>query len=182
MRLALASIGLVLSLIPVGCSKSFDSAAASSGATPSGWKEFAPEQDKFAVRMPGDPALRAGNDMSDTKTWTSDGGNLVYLIQYTQLSDPSIEQDQRRIEDTLDNTFDTMEIKENLANLEQKKAVSLAGASGREIEGTTPDKKVKRIRLCIAGGRIYRAEVTGTKDAVDAPDAEAFFNSLKIVR
>jgi hypothetical protein len=178
MRFALAAVGLVLALILNGCNSGSDSASAS----PSGWKEFAPEQEKFSVRMPGDPAPVAGNDMSDSKAWTADGGNLVYLIRYTQLSDPSIDQDQRRIEDTFDNTFDTMGITENLTDLDQKKELSVAGVSGREIIGTTADKKTKRIRLCVAGGRLYRVEVTGANSAVASPDAEAFFNSLKIGR
>jgi hypothetical protein len=176
MRFALAAVGLVLALVSSGCNSGSD------GASPSGWKEFAPEQEKFSVRMPGDPAPVASNDMSDSKAWTSDGGNLRYLIRYTQLSDPSIDKDQRRIEETFDNTFDTMGITENLTDLDQKKELSVAGVSGREIIGTTADKKTKRIRLCVAGGRLYRVEVIGANSAVASPDAEAFFNSLKIGR
>jgi hypothetical protein len=178
MRFALAAVGLILALVSSGCNSGSDAASAS----PSGWKEFAPEQEKFSVRMPGDPAPLAGNDMSDSKAWTSDGGNLRYLIRYTQLSDPSIDKDQRRIEETFDNAFDTMRITEKLDDLDQKKELSVAGVAGREIIGTTADKKTKRIRLCVAGGRLYRVEVTGANSAVASPDAEAFFNSLKIGR
>jgi hypothetical protein len=181
MRLALASIGLMAALISSGCNKEADSAG-SSGALPSGWKEFAPEQEKFSIRMPGDPVLQPGNDAANTKVWTVDGGNLKYLIRYTPLSDPSIEQDLRRTEEAFDNTFDTIGITDNLDNLDQSKNVSVAGVAGREIDGTTADKKSKRIRLCVAGGRLYRIEVTGTKEAVTSPDAEVFFNSLKIGR
>jgi hypothetical protein len=177
MRFALSAVGLVLGLILSGCNSGSDAASAS----PSGWKEFAPEQEKFSVRMPGDPAPLVGNDMSDSKAWTADGGNLVYLIRYKQL-DPSIEHDQRLIEETFDTEFETMGITENLYDLEQKKELSVAGVSGREIVGTTADKKTKRIRICVAGGRLYRVEVTGANSAVASPDAEAFFNSLKIGR
>ena len=72
MRFALAAGGLVLALVLSGCNSGSDAASASSST----WKEFAPEQEKFSVRMPGDPAPVAGNDMSDSKAWTSDGGNL----------------------------------------------------------------------------------------------------------
>src|SRR5438105_4524962 len=102
MRFALASIGFVLMLASVGCNKGSD-ASASGGTSSSGWKEFAPEQDKFSVQMPGDPALQPSNDMSGTKTWSVDGGNLTYLVRYTPLSDPAIEQDQTRIEEAFDN-------------------------------------------------------------------------------
>ena len=104
------------------------------------------------------------------------------MIRYKQL-DPSIEHDQRLIEETFDTEFETMGITENLTDLDQKKELSVAGVSGREIIANTADKKTKRMRICIAGGRLYRVEVTGANSAaVASPDAEAFFNSLKIGR
>jgi hypothetical protein len=96
------------------------------------------------------------------------------------LADPSIEKDQGKVEDQFDITFSTIGTTDGLEDLEQTKSVSFAGNIGREIVGTTADKKVDRIRLCIAGGRMYRADLIGTKEAVDSGDAKLFFDSLKI--
>jgi hypothetical protein len=63
-----------------------------------------------------------------------------------------------------------------------KKQINFAGVSGREIDGATADKKSIRIRIGVIGGRRYRADVTGTSEAVNSPDAEVFFNSLKVAR
>ncbi|HKD36308.1 MAG TPA: hypothetical protein VKB78_05890 [Pirellulales bacterium] len=180
MRLALLSLGIGLIAISGGCNSGSDTANASSGGSSTGWKEFAPEGEHFSIKMPGDPKPLSG-DMSDTKGWTADGGNLVYKIRYTPLADPSIEKDQGKVENQYDLTFDTIGIKDGLEGLQQTKSISFAGNIGREIVGVTADKKFDRIRLCIVGGRLYRADLIGSNEAVDSGDAKVFFDSLKIV-
>ena len=119
--------------------------------------------------------------MSETKGWTANGANLVSIIRYRPLSDPSIEQNQSNVEKEFDTVFDTVAITDGLKDVEQQKSVSFSGNIGREIEGTTADGKIDRIRLCIVGGRMYRGDVTGTKEAVESGDAKLFFDSLKIL-
>ncbi|HEY2146551.1 MAG TPA: hypothetical protein VGH32_01355 [Pirellulales bacterium] len=179
MRAALLSLSVSLILTASGCSGGSDSANASSGGS-SGWREFAPEGDHFSIKMPGDPKPLPP-DMSETKGWTANGANLVSIIRYRPLSDPSIEQNQSNVEKEFDTVFDTIAITDGLKDVEQQKSVSFSGNIGREIEGTTADGKIDRIRLCIVGGRMYRGDVTGTKEAVESGDAKLFFDSLKIL-
>lgn len=179
MRFALLSLAVSLMLVATGCSGGSDSASASSGGS-SGWKEFTPEGDHFSVKLPGDPKPLPP-DMSETKGWTANGANLVCIIRYRPLADPSIEQNQSNVEKEFDTIFDTIAITDGLKDLEQQKSVSFSGNIGREIEGTTADGKVDRIRLCIVGGRMYRGDAIGTKEAVESGDAKLFFDSLKIL-
>jgi hypothetical protein len=179
MRFALLSLALCVILVTTGCNSGSDSANASSGNS-TGWREFAAEGDHFSIKMPGDPKPIAA-DMSWTNGWTADGGNLLYKIRYKPLPDPSIEKDQGKVEEQYELTFDTIGIKDGLEDLQQTKSISFAGNIGREIVGTTSDEKFDRIRLCIVGGRMYRGDVIGSKEAVDSGDAQIFFDSLKIV-
>jgi hypothetical protein len=180
MRRMFASCGLAVLLAVCGCNKDGDSAAASSGG--GGWKDFEPEQAKFTIKMPGEPAPLPKPDPAVANIWGSSGGNLSYSIRYTDLTDPSVAQNQDKIEGIFDDIYGTIGLTEQLDNREQKKQLNFGGVSGREIDGTTSDKKSTRIRMCISGGRLYRADVTGPKEAVDSPDAEVFFSSFKVGR
>jgi hypothetical protein len=180
MRWLFAFGGLAVLLAVCGCSKDgADSASASSGG---GWKDFEPEQAKFTIRMPGEPAPLPKPDPAVANIWGSSEGNLSYSIRYTALSDPGMAQNQDKIEQIFDDIYNSIGLTDQLDNREQKKQLNFGGVSGREIDGTLPDKKAIRIRICVSGGRIYRADVTGPRESVDSPDANAFFNSFKVGR
>ncbi len=180
MRRFFVGWGLLILSVLCGCnSDGSGSAAASSGG---GWKNFEPEQAKFTIKMPGDPAPLPKPDASVANIWGSSAGNLNYSVRYTELTDPGLAQDQDKIEAIFDDIYGTIGLTEKLDDREQKRQINFGGIAGREIDGTTPDKKATRIRMCVSGGRLYRADVTGPKDAVDSPDAEVFFNSFKVGR
>jgi hypothetical protein len=180
MRRLLESFGLLVLLAICGCNNDGSgSAAASSGG---GWKDFEPEQAKFTIKMPGDPAPLPKPDASIANIWGSSAGNLSYSIRYNELFDPDTAKDQDKIEGIFDDIYSSIGIKEQLDDRVQKRQINFGGIAGREIDGTTPDKKSTRIRMCVSGGRLYRADVTGPKEAVDSPDAEVFFNSFKVGR
>ena len=180
MHRSLACFSLIVLSAIFGCSNDGSgSAAASSGG---GWKDFEPEQAKFTIKMPGDPAPpKQKPDPSISGIWESTAGNLSYSIRYTDLFDPSVTKNQDKIEQIYDDIYNSIGLTDGLDNRDQKRQ-NFGGVAGREIDGTTTDKKATRIRIGIAGGRLYRADVTGPKEAVDTPDAEAFFNSFKIGR
>ncbi len=176
----LVGFSLLILLTLCGCgSDGAGSAAASSGG---GWKDFEPEQAKFTIKMPGDPAPLPKPDSTVANIWGSSAGNLSYSVRYTELTDPGLAQNQDKIEEIFDDIYGTIGLTEGLDNREQKRQINFGGIAGREIDGTTPDKKATRIQMCISGGRLYRADVTGPKDAVDSPDAEVFFSSFKVGR
>ena len=85
------------------------------------------------------------------------------------MNDPASVQNQDQIEKNFDDLADVMPVTDLIAIDEQKKQISFAGVPGREIDGTTLDKKSIRMRLCIVGDRRYCAAVTGSKDAVNSP-------------
>jgi hypothetical protein len=177
MRRSLACFGLIVMSAICGCSNDSAGSAASSG----GWKDFEPEQAKFSIKMPGEPAPLPKPDPSISNIWGSTAGSLSYSIRYTDLFDPSVTQNQDKIEQIYDDIYNSISLTDGLDNRDQKRQ-NFGGVAGREIDGTTTDKKATRIRIGIAGGRLYRADVTGPKEAVDTPDAEAFFNSFKVGR
>jgi hypothetical protein len=179
MRRSLACCSLIVVAAICGCSNDGSgSAAASSGGE---GKNFEPEQAKFTIKMPGDPAPLPKPDPGISNIWGSTAGNLSYSIRYTDLFDPSVTQNQDKIEQIYDDIYNSIGLTDGLDNRDQKRQ-NFGGVAGREIDGTTPDKKATRIRIGISGGRLYRADVTGPKEAVDSPDAEAFFNSFKVGR
>jgi hypothetical protein len=179
MRRLIESFGLLVLLMICGCSSDGSGSTATSSG---GWKDFEPEQAKFTIKMPGDPAPLPKPDAAVANIWGSSAGNLSCSVRYTELTDPSLTQNQDKIEEIFDDVYSTIGLTEGLDNREQKRQVNFGGIAGREIDGTTPDKKATRIRMCIAGGRLYRADVTGSKEAVDSSAAEEFFNSFKVGR
>jgi hypothetical protein len=183
MRIALRYCGLVVVLTLSGCGKSgSESASGSSVAAPSGWKETELDDGKFTIKTPGEPISLPNRDASATKAWGVVAPNLNFAIRYTELPDPNAVADQDKIDAMLDDFAETLPITGGIDVQEVKKQINFAGVSGREIDGTMADKKSIRIRICVVGGRFYRADVTGTGEAVNSPDAEVFFNSLKIAR
>lgn len=174
---ALICCGL-LALI-AGCNQgSADSP--SSGDTDSGaWKDFGPEKDRFSVRMPGVPKPQT-NPEGLSQAWASEAGGVTYRIGYKELFDPSVSDDLAKSEAFFDTFTDTLKFAQETEVVEEKKHINIAGGPGREIVGTTPDKKLRRIRITLAGGRYYQIDVAGTKEAVNSPDVEVFFNSLKL--
>jgi hypothetical protein len=183
MRIALGYCGLVAALTLCGCGKTgSESASGSSVTAPSGWKEVELDDGKFTIKTPGEPVSLTNRDASATKAWGVVAPNLSYSIRYTELPDPNAVADQDKIEAMFDDFAETLPITDGIDVQEVKKQISFAGVSGREIDGTTADKKSIRIRICVVGGRRYRADVTGANEAVNSPDAEVFFNSLRIAR
>ena len=160
MRVAIGYCGLAALLILGGCSakESSDSpTAANSGTTSMAIvKEFNPEQGKFTIKMPGDPTLEPA-DGSAAKAWSSHSGPLSFSIGYTTVGDSGSTPTEDQIKQDFDNISATLPITEKIVVTDEKTPITVAGVSGREIDGTTSDKKATRIRLCVVGNRRYRA-------------------------
>jgi hypothetical protein len=133
--------------------------------------------------MPGDPQPLSSIDMAGmAKAWSATAGNLTYRIGYQELSLDDSSPDQTALDQRFDTYIETLPEREDVASREGRKPTSVARMSGAEFVVTTPDKKARRGQLCIAGGRMYRIDVTGPSEAVAGADADVFFNSLKISR
>ncbi len=183
MRFALACSALTLLLLAAGCGHSSDANSGSSANA--GWKEFDPEKGKFSVSLPGDPQPLSGLEMAGmTRAWGATAGNLTYRVGYQELSLDDSSPDQSAMDQRFDTYIDTLSEREgvDLRPGEGRRPTSVAHTSGAEFTVTTPDKQARRVQLCIAGGRMYRIDVTGPTEAVTGADADVFFNSLKIAR
>ncbi len=177
MKFAFACVAVCALLTSVGCGRSSDA-----GGTVAGWKEFDPEAGKFSIKMPGDAAPLKSWEMAGMKAWGAKAGDVTYRVGYQELPMDFGAPDQARTDQMFDNYLGTLNITEDVNVHEPRKAANVAQVAGAEITVETPDKKFRRIAMCISGGRIYRADVTGSADAITGADPSLFFNSFKIGR
>lgn len=186
MRFALACSALSLLLLAAGCGHSSDGSSAASSKA--GWKEFDPEKGKFSVSMPGDPQPISPTEMAGmSHVWGTTAGNLTYRVGYQDLSLDDSSPDQHALDERFDTYIETIGARESVDARDPRRPASVANTSGAEFSVTVPgktpaDKQVRRVQLCVAGGRMYRLDVTGPADVVASADADVFFNSLKIAR
>ncbi len=179
MRCALLGFGLLLLGLFCGCNKDGGETTAAASATPGEWKVFSPEGEKFSIKMPGDPTPQPIHDGTNSKAWAIQAGGDNYGIRSTAV-DEMIGNDLTKTENYFDVFSQTLPIEEGTEVLAEKKPISVAGVTGREIEGLTADKKYKRLRICIAGGRFYQIMATGSKGSVNSPEVEVYFDSFKV--
>ncbi len=171
--------GWVALLALAGCSKTSSSAATGT------WNDFDPESGKVSIRMPGEPKpILAGElkDINAARGWFVESGPVTYRLSYRELSPSSKVVDQDQIEGNFDDFREMLPIVENVKKLKEKKPLSVAKVSGRELDVVTKDGKSQRIQICISGGRFYRADITGPEDAINNVDGEMFFNSFTVGR
>jgi len=179
MTRSLAYCGLVGLLLFCGCGKAAKEGGAGGGtsATNSGeWKTFDPEQGKFSVLMPGTPEEARVKGGVTGKQWSAQADGLTYTIHYEVLNkSPSAEEAERLI----DNEVDVLPFALNATKVGDDPKL-VGGQSGRELAFELKDKTRLRLRICVAGGRMYSLEATGTKELVNSINANTFLDSLKL--
>ena len=168
--------GLVGLVLLCGCGKKSD--AGPSGA---GWTGFDPEHGKFSLAMPGTPTENP-SDGSAGKSWSSSADGLTYTISYAELQTPEASADTDKVEQWMDNEVDIMLTIERGTLTKQQKPLMVGGQPGREVDIDVDGKTVRRIRMCVAGNRLYRVEVSGPKDKVFTPEVDSFLDSFKAAK
>jgi hypothetical protein len=153
--------------------------SSTSGPTGSGWTGFDPENGKFTVAMPGTPAEKAMTE-SIGKRWVSTADGITYTVGYDQLRLPAGTADTDQAEQYMDNEVSTMQMLDTGKFSGEKKPLVVGGVPGREDDFELDGNKLRRIRMCVSGDRLYKVEITGPKDKVSSADADQYLESFRV--
>jgi hypothetical protein len=110
----------------------------------------------------------------------TNGAETVYVV--TQIENSGFDKFN---DDTKKVFFDGLRdglVKNQKGKLLGEKEVKGEGFAGREVTVETDEGKVYRTRALIAGDRFYTLTMTGKKDKTTGKDADAFFESFKLVK
>lgn len=175
MKRALVCGGLMSLMLLCGCWKK----AATTGPSSPGWSGFDPEQGKFAVAMPGTPKEQPLVG-SDGKMWTSNADGLTYSVSYEVLQVPPGTSESDQAEQIMDNEVNFMvKTTQGAVLAGEKKPLMVGTLPGREVDIEIGGTAMRRIRMCLAGNRLYLVEVSGPKEKVTGPDVTSFLDSFK---
>lgn len=174
MKRALILGGLFGLILLSGC---FGKSA--SGPSSAGWSGFDPEKGKFTVAMPGTPTEKPNKEGSGD-SWSSTADGMTYSVSYQQLNLPAGAADTDQAERVMDNEVTYVDTIEGGTITGQKKPLVVGGEPGRELDVDVDGKTMRRIRMCVAGDRLYKVEVSGPKDKVASSDADSFLDSFRV--
>jgi hypothetical protein len=146
------------------------------------WKEFASQEGRFKVLMPGTPK----QDKFDTESDFGKGvlymnsiavGKTMYGANYC---DFPAEIKKAPIKQVFDSSRDGA-----VANMQGKlageKDIKLGDYPGREIQiDVAGGKQLFRARVYLVDQRLYQVVVMGTKEAATSKDADKFLDSFKL--
>jgi hypothetical protein len=152
-----------------------------SGPTGSGWTGFDPDNGKFTIAMPGKPVETTTTEPISTR-WTTTADGVTYSVGYDKLTIPSGTADTDQAEQYMDNEEDTMRTLEGGKFLPDIKPLVVGGVPGREVDVEPEPNKLRRIRMCVSGDRLYKVEISGPKDKVGTADATQFLDSFRIAK
>jgi hypothetical protein len=152
------------------------------------WKEYASDEGRFTVKMPGTPKKSKtpidapGGKTLDQHQFLIDKGNLAYLVAYQD--DPNLknvnEETAQKVLDAardavpkaLDGKLlDTRKIKLDDKHLGVEFRVEVASIKG-----------VYRSRIYVVGERIYQITVVGPKEVTSSKESDAYLDSLKLTK
>jgi hypothetical protein len=177
----LAVCGLVGLLLLSGCGKGTKEGADGANASSNSdeWTTFDPEQGKFTVLMPGTPVEQRSKGVYVGKKWTLDADGLTYTIRYDGLSKSTAAPDENATEIMIGDAVDLLPFDLNATKVGDDTKL-VGGQPGRELVFEFRNKTRRRLRVCVASGRMYWLEVTGTKELVNSINANTFLDSLKL--
>ena len=138
-------------------------------------KPYVWEEGKCSLKFPS-PPTKAKNLLS----LATPGGETVYVVVLVEKSGFD------KFDDNLKKVFfDGLRdglVKNQKGKLLAEKDVKGEGFAGRDVSVETEDGKVYRTRALIAGDNFYTITMTGKKDKATGKDADAFFESFKLVK
>jgi hypothetical protein len=175
MKRVLVFSGLMGLMLLCGCGKK-----ANSGPTGPGWTGFDPEQGKFSVAMPGTPEEKSLPEATG-KVWTSTADGLTYSVQYKVQEFPNGTPESDAVVQIMDGDVQWSVTTKGGTIIGEPKTLSVGGQTGREVvidDGNT----LRRIRMCVAGDRLYSVTVSGPKDKVGTPEVDSFLDSFRLAK
>jgi hypothetical protein len=138
-------------------------------------KPYVWAEGKCEVKFPS-PPMKSKNLLSYATT----GAETVYVV--TVVENAGLDKFTDDIRKTFFDSFRDGIVKNQKGKLLGEKEVKGEGFAGREVSVETDAGKVYRTRVLVAGERFYTVTMTGKKDAVTGKDADAFFESFKMVK
>ncbi|HWB49101.1 MAG TPA: hypothetical protein VG651_08325 [Stellaceae bacterium] len=144
-----------------------------SAAPPPGWTAFQSDEGRFSIDLPAEPKVlkNSGGDVQ----FEVDRGESGYLVEYTdgsQLKDADpkdvLDLAQRRVLQALG------------GKLSGTTPKTVNGNPGREIDFTTKEGKAGRVRVFVAGTRLYQVWFLGPKGEEAKPDIDRFLDSFRV--
>ncbi|HEX3998602.1 MAG TPA: hypothetical protein VHX65_08645 [Pirellulales bacterium] len=173
MKRALLISGMLGLMLMLGCWKK-----AESGPSAPGWSGFNPDNGKFTVAMPGTPTETPLG--TNGKMWTSSSDGMTYSVSYQELQLPPGTSDTDQAEQQLDAEEETYLTLQEGKHTGDRKPLIVGGVPGREVDIDIDGKTIRRVRMALAGNRLYMIEVSGPKDKVNAADTDAFLDSFRV--
>jgi hypothetical protein len=157
-------------------------------APPAGWKTFPSASGEFQVDFPGKPeeskqAIKGldGKGNVDQIQYVFDAGTGAYLASF-QPSENLAKADAKTVSAALDSAAERL-AKTFAGKILSSEEVKLDTATGKEVRVDCPKiQGLIRSRMYLTNGRFYQLMVLGTKDFVDAKEAEHFLGSFKVVK
>jgi hypothetical protein len=159
--------------------------AAQSTAPPAGWKEFTSNDQSFTVWLPD----KGGRNSTRDRTTTSRGVQLkLSLVEFEAKGGPVFNVTgvvlpaQYAAKNSLKQRLELLRdafVDDVKGKVDGEKEVEQSGLKGKEYAIQAAEKQA-RVRVFAKGARVFRIAVTGTKDQVEAADANTFLESFKL--
>lgn len=181
MRLNSESL-LCLASLCVLCVLSGSSARSADEPVPQGWLKVAPKDAGFSIAMPGRPQTqkrnvptKAGNSQLTTYVVPTRLG--TFNLGYSESKQAANVQPEKLFDD-----FRDQMVKQFQGTVKEEKSYELDSNPGREILLETARMGYVRERFLLVEDRLYTISVTGAREWVTGKEANAFFDSFKLVQ
>jgi hypothetical protein len=147
------------------------------------WQEFAPDDGRFKVQLPGIPAPQSQSMIGTTMNLFSlEGPELMYGIGYADMPIVGLERESAAQIDQRLNGAVQGSVNNIKAKLTRQGSIALAGKyPGKEYEANLPDGRgIIRSRIYFVSKRLYMLMVAGKPNLVMSGDTNKFFGSFQI--
>jgi hypothetical protein len=147
------------------------------------WRPFESAEGRFKASFPGMPVVRRGKlrsgigDIATTRHTAGDGVDTTYDVTYNDYPKEHVATLSAAI--LLETVRDGLVLRAK-GHLKSDRPVTLGKVPGREIEITGEDGMVYRIRLLLAGTRMY--QLTAMARAPARPQEKKLFDSFQLTR
>src|SRR5215469_3422027 len=130
----------------------------------------------FSVQVPGKLYRRSDGRLSDSWQYADMGNGAYYMIGRVRTNAGFLGQREETVLKKVDSL-----LYENVPGKILKKApVTRSGYSGYDITARTRRGDIQRYNILVTPGEVWVFKMSGTNNYVEGPEAEAFFNSIRI--
>lgn len=141
--------------------------------------EFSPPGGNFKVSMPGKPTEKTqdhGNSAATTHLYASESGGMGYIVGYTESANftAGIATD-KLLDAARDGALQSSSFK-----LLSEQRITVDGNPGRDLSMRNGQGYTMRLKLAVAGDRLYQVGVAAKNDEASSPKIETYVQSFHI--